>query len=88
MDVIAACGLLFCRILVATGFRLLAPTVCFGGDTSMIGFEALIILVLAIIGGSALGYRAANNSSSVVMIVVALSVLAAGSAAIVHYVDY
>ena len=87
MDLIAACGLLFCRILVATGFRLLAPTVCFGGDTSMIGFEALVILVLAIIVGSALGYRAAG-SSSVIMIVVALSVLAAGSAAIVHYVDY
>ena len=87
MDVIAAGGLLFCRILVATGFRLLAPTVCFGGDTTMIGFEALVLLVLAIIVGSALGYRA-SGSSSVIMIVVALSVLAAGSAAIVHYVDY
>ena len=87
MDIVAAFGLLFCRILVATGFRALAPSVCFGGDTTMIGLEAGVVLVLAIIGGSALGYRAAG-SSSVVMIVAALSVLAAGSAAIVHYVDY
>ena len=87
MDLIAALGLLFCRILVATGFRLLAPSVCFGGDTSMLGLEALVVVVLLIVGGSALGYRAAG-SSSVVMIVVAMSVLAAGSAAIVHYVDY
>jgi hypothetical protein len=86
MDLIAAFGLLFCRIIVATGFRALAPSACFGGDTSTIGWEALVVLVLAIVGGSAVGYRAAG-SSSVVMIVVALSVLAAGSAAIVHYVS-
>jgi len=87
MDIIAACGLIFCRLLVATGFRLLAPSVCFGGDTTAIGLDAIVVLVLAIVVGSALGYRAAG-SSSVVMIIVSMSVLAAGSAAIVHYVDY
>ena len=87
MDLIAALGLIFCHIMVATGFRSLAPSVCFGGDTSMLGLEALIVVVMLIVAGSALGYRAAG-SSSVVMIVVAMSVLAAGSAAIVHYVDY
>jgi hypothetical protein len=87
MDLIAAFGLLFCRLLVATGFRAIAPSVCFGGDTSTLGLEALAFVVVAIVMGSAWGYRAAG-SSSVVMIVVALSVLAAGSAAIVHYVDY
>ena len=44
MDLIAAFGLLFCRIMVATGFRALAPSACFGGDTSTIGWEALIVL--------------------------------------------
>jgi hypothetical protein len=87
MDIIASVGLLFCRLLVATGLGALAPSVCFGGDTSGIGLDALILLLLSIVVGSAVGYRAAG-SSSVVLIIVALSVLAAGSAAIVHYVDY
>jgi hypothetical protein len=87
MDIIAACGLLLCRLLVATGLRALAPSACFGGDTTALGLDAVVVLVLAIIIASAVGYRAAG-SSSVVLIIVSLSVLAAGSAAIVHFVNY
>lgn len=86
MDILAACGLLFCRLIVAVGFRVLAPRACFGGDASAFGLEGLVLLMLVVLGASAVGYRAAG-SSSVVMIIVSLSVLAAGSAAIVHYVS-
>ncbi|HEY1504506.1 MAG TPA: hypothetical protein VGF92_09410 [Stellaceae bacterium] len=85
MDIIAMCGLLLCRLLVSTGLGSIAPAVCFGGDTSAIGLETLVLLVLAIVAACGFGYRAAGNSS-IVMIIVAMSVLAAGSAAIVHYV--
>jgi hypothetical protein len=87
LDTFAA-GLLFCRLLVATGFVSLAPSACFGGDTSAIGLDAIFLLVLTITLAAALGNRAVG-SSSVVMIFVALSVLAVGSAAIVHlFNDY
>jgi hypothetical protein len=87
MDIIAACGLLFCRLLVGTGLQALAPSVCFGGDTTAVGLDAIVVLLLAIIAGCALGARMAG-SSSVALVVGSLSVLAAGSAAIVHFIDY
>jgi hypothetical protein len=86
MDIIASAGFLFCKLIIAIGLGALAPGVCFGGDTTAIGLNALLVLVLAVVAASALGYRAAG-SSSVVLIIVSLSVLAAGSAAIVHYFD-
>lgn len=88
MDIIAACGLLLCRLLVGTGLRFLAPSVCFGGDTTALGLNVIVILLLAIIGGTAIGYRSAGNSSSVVLVIVSVGVLAVGSAAVVHFVDY
>lgn len=86
MDIIAAFGLLFCRLLVGTGLQALAPSVCFGGDTTAVGLEAFVVLFLAIIAGCALGTRVAG-SSSVVLVVASMSVLAVGSAAIVHFID-
>jgi hypothetical protein len=86
MDIFAACGLLFCRFIVTIGVRSLAPSVCFGGDTTALGLDAIVILLLAIIAGCALGYRS-GGGSSVVLVVVSMSVLAVGSAAVVHFVD-
>jgi hypothetical protein len=86
MDILAACGLLFCRLIVALGFRAVAPSACFGGDASAFGLQGVVLIALVVVGASAVGYRAAGNSS-IVMIIVSLSVLAAGSAAVVHYVS-
>lgn len=86
MDIIAASGLLFCRILVGIGLRSFAPSACFGGDTTALGLNALVVLILAIVAGSALGYRT-QGGSSVVLVIVSMSVLAVGSAAIIHFVD-
>ena len=82
-----AIGLLFCKLLVLTGLGSLAPGTCFGGDTSELGFDAIFLLLVAIIAALPLAPRAAGGSS-VVLVIVAMTVLAAGSAAIVHYFVY
>jgi len=82
-----ALGLILCRVLVEAGLGSLAPGACFGGDTSTLGLDALLLLSVGIVAALPLASRA-KESSSVITIVLAMSVLAAGSAAIVHYFDY
>lgn len=82
-----ALGLILCRVLVVTGLGSLAPGTCFGGDPSALGWDALLLLAVGTIVAFLLASRAAW-SSSVILVVVAMSVLAAGSAAVVHYLDY
>ena len=80
-------GLLFCKLIILAGLRSLAPGTCFGGDVSTLGLDALLLFLLAIIVALPLATRA-KESSSIITIIVAMSVLAAGSAAIVHFYDY
>jgi hypothetical protein len=80
-------GLLFCKLLMLAGLGSLAPGTCFGGDTSALGLDATLLLLVGIVLAFPLTSRLADRSS-VVLIIAAASVLAAGSAAIVHYFDY
>jgi hypothetical protein len=82
-----ALGLILCRVLVVTGLRSLAPGACFGGDASSLGLDALLLLLIGTIAVLPLASRA-KESSSVITVVGAMSVLAAGSAAIVRYFEY
>lgn len=82
-----ALGLILCRVLVVSGLGSLAPGTCFGGDASALGLDALFLLLVGTIAALPLASRA-KGSSSIILVVVAMSVLAAGSAAIVRYIDY
>jgi hypothetical protein len=78
-------GLLFCKLLVLTGLGSLAPGTCFGGDTSGLGLDAMFLLFIGIIAAFPVASRVKAANSSVVLVIAAMTVVAAGSAAIVHY---
>lgn len=80
-------GLLLCRLLVLAGLASLAPGTCFGGDVSTLGLDGMLLLLVAIIAALPLASRV-SGSSSIILVIVAMSVLAAGSAAIVNYFNY
>ena len=77
--ILAWFGLLLCRLL--SGIGLDAPAVCFGGDTSTLGFSVIILAVVAVIVISQLADRL---TPAVIMVVLALTFVAVGSAAIIQ----
>jgi hypothetical protein len=85
-DIIAVSGLFFCQVLRVAGLRQFAPSVCFGGDTSSIGFYGIILAVLTLTVASTLGYRA-THSAGVVLVVVAMSIMGVLSAALVQSIQ-
>lgn len=80
-------GLFLCRLLMEVGLSSFAPGVCFGGDTSAVGLNAIVVAMLGAAVGLTVGFRSGAGSSTALIIVV-LSVLGVGSAAIVHFIDY
>lgn len=83
--IVAGFGVLLCRLLMAIGLNAFVPAVCFGGDTTVVGYYAIVVALVGIVVVSEIGYRVTQNSA-VIMVVLALSVVAAGSAAILQYV--
>jgi hypothetical protein len=87
MPAIAAwLGLLLCRLFVNLSMRTFAPAVCFGGDTTTVGFYALTLVAAAAALLCSFSYRVSQDST-VIMIILALTFIAAGSAALIEFID-
>jgi hypothetical protein len=84
--ILAGFGMLLCRLLMGIGLDSFIPTVCFGGDTTVLGYYAIIAAAVGVVAVCEVGYRI-TQSSAVIMVVLALSVVAAGSAAIIQYAE-
>jgi hypothetical protein len=78
-------GLLFCRLLVGMNMRGLAPGVCFGGDTTTVGYTTLFFTVAVGVLISGFGYHLLTDSS-MIMMVLALTLVAVGSASIINFI--